>query len=236
MSRINQTQKIIRHYYGKRGEYLQEHSEFFKTSHINKDLQFLIKALELSRQDIILDIACGQGRHSNALAKKGFTVDGVDFSKHLLDQAKKDGVKKHRSHYYVNNIEDFKLKDTYSKAYWFFSDLAGIDISKALQSISHAMRQDGRVLIDTDNIYRLKSYLKRNVTTELFFDAKMSELLDKKTNIRVRYLTLSEWKRILKQTGLFVKNTFGDYSAGKYTKESPRLILILKKKRQNHKI
>ena len=40
----------------------------------------------------ILDVPCGQGRHAHLLAEAGYNVEGVDYSTHLLDIARKRGV------------------------------------------------------------------------------------------------------------------------------------------------
>ena len=40
----------------------------------------------------ILDVPCGQGRHAHLLAEAGFRVDGLDYSAHLIDRARKRGV------------------------------------------------------------------------------------------------------------------------------------------------
>ncbi|MBN2783073.1 MAG: methyltransferase domain-containing protein, partial [Campylobacterales bacterium] len=46
----------------------------------------LEKYLELANVGNALDIACGLGRNSTFLAKKGFEVDAVDFSDYALSQ------------------------------------------------------------------------------------------------------------------------------------------------------
>ena len=40
----------------------------------------------------ILDVPCGQGRHAHLLAEAGYRVDGLDYSKYLLDRAKERGT------------------------------------------------------------------------------------------------------------------------------------------------
>jgi len=40
----------------------------------------------------ILDVPCGQGRHTHLLAESGYDVDGLDYSRKLLDVARKRGT------------------------------------------------------------------------------------------------------------------------------------------------
>src|SRR3954451_24201816 len=54
------------------------------------DLPFLEKAFGAG--GAILDIACGAGRHSIPLARRGFDVTGVDLSPTFLDEARRRSV------------------------------------------------------------------------------------------------------------------------------------------------
>lgn len=50
-------------------------------------VDFIVNTLELTGKERILDLACGFGRHSIALARRGFSVVGVDFTKDFIDDA-----------------------------------------------------------------------------------------------------------------------------------------------------
>ncbi|MCC6151842.1 MAG: methyltransferase domain-containing protein [Planctomycetes bacterium] len=55
-----------------------------------KEVDLLIKATGLEPNDKVLDLCCGQGRHSLELAKRGFrNVTGVDRSRYLIRLARK---------------------------------------------------------------------------------------------------------------------------------------------------
>lgn len=55
-----------------------------------KQVDFLIKTLSLSGNERILDLACGYGRHALSLAKRGFSVVGVDITQDYIDDATKN--------------------------------------------------------------------------------------------------------------------------------------------------
>ena len=52
----------------------------------------LIELLELPAGSRVLDCPCGQGRHAHLLAEAGFDVDGLDYSRDLLAQARARGT------------------------------------------------------------------------------------------------------------------------------------------------
>jgi SAM-dependent methyltransferase len=52
----------------------------------------LIDILGLPVGSRVLDVPCGQGRHSHLLAEAGFRVDGVDYSETLLTVARRRGT------------------------------------------------------------------------------------------------------------------------------------------------
>lgn len=55
-----------------------------------RDIDFIVKVLGLQPNDRILDLCCGQGRHSIELARRGFRyVTGVDRSRYLIRLARK---------------------------------------------------------------------------------------------------------------------------------------------------
>jgi len=53
------------------------------------EVDFLIKELELTPGAFILDLGCGTGRHSVELAKRGYTVTGLDISQGMLQEAQR---------------------------------------------------------------------------------------------------------------------------------------------------
>jgi cyclopropane fatty-acyl-phospholipid synthase-like methyltransferase len=53
------------------------------------DVDFIEKALELPPAARILDVPCGSGRHSIALAGRGHRVTGVDLSTEAIDHARR---------------------------------------------------------------------------------------------------------------------------------------------------
>ncbi len=52
------------------------------------EIDRLVRILELSPEQTILDVCCGYGRHALELARRGFTVTGIDLASRQIDAAK----------------------------------------------------------------------------------------------------------------------------------------------------
>ena len=72
--------------------YLREYEPLFTLERDRREVARLLDVLGLPSGSRILDVPCGQGRHSHLLAEAGFLVDGVDLSPHLLARARERGT------------------------------------------------------------------------------------------------------------------------------------------------
>lgn len=220
----------IKKYYNSPNKYLQEHIHFFNNSNIKKDVLFLKKTLNLNKKDQILDIACGQGRHVNELASLNYNVTGIDFAKNLLKIAKeKSSNIENQPKYYLKDLSSFKLNKKYSKAYWFFSDLANLNPEIIIKNISKTLKKNGLLLLDFDNIFRLINTLNQKKYANLIFNTRKSILIDKENQAKIPYLTINEWENIFKKNKIKIIGVYGNYNLDEYSIKSPRMIIKLKK-------
>ena len=51
------------------------------------EVDFLIDQLKLQGNEKILDLACGYGRHSLELARRGYDVTGIDITSEYIEYA-----------------------------------------------------------------------------------------------------------------------------------------------------
>lgn len=58
-------------------------------SRLSREMPFLLSLIENTDEPRVLDMACGSGRHSIALAVRGADVTGIDASKSMIEAAKK---------------------------------------------------------------------------------------------------------------------------------------------------
>ncbi|MCE5343108.1 MAG: class I SAM-dependent methyltransferase [Eubacteriales bacterium] len=59
----------------------------FRTEETEQQVDFLVRTLPLTGGERILDLACGFGRHALALARRGYTVVGVDLTPAYIQAA-----------------------------------------------------------------------------------------------------------------------------------------------------
>jgi len=231
---MNQNLTPLQNYYNDPEGYLAQHEHYLATHDPIHEVDLLIDALDIKPTDRILDIACGQGRHSNEFAKRGYVIDGVDFSTSLLDMAKQDSIAlKQPPSYYFQNIEDLNLPAEYDVAYWFFPDFADINLPLAIKSISAQIKPGGTIFIDSDSLFNIIKRIGSN-NPNYYFDPETLQLIDSARGIKVLYPTYPMWEEWLEANGLSVSDVWGDYDASSYTVDSPRLILLAHKSQSNN--
>jgi ubiquinone/menaquinone biosynthesis C-methylase UbiE len=92
-----------------------------------KLLKKIEENLEIGREDVVLDLCCGNGLITNYLAPKCKFIVGVDFTEKLIDEMNK-GKKSDNIIGIVNDITTMKFKDnSFDKILFYFS----------IQHISH---------------------------------------------------------------------------------------------------
>ena len=76
-----------------KGDYLRVYGHTLQQDRTDLETQFAIHALGIQPHHRVLDLCCGQGRHSIALAQTGLDVTGVDLSVEMLDIARSEAAK-----------------------------------------------------------------------------------------------------------------------------------------------
>lgn len=237
-------------YYTKR---FQAFAEFYKDSESPKQIEFIEKAVPLKPHHRILDLACGYGRHSILLIKKGYSVTGYDLSCDYIDQARQEAEKADVNVTFermdmrsLDVFERFDVMISFSTSLAFYDDKVNRDI---FHRIYRVLKPDGVFLLDQANIFWVISLDKHSGKQKLpdgrthrykySFDAgrcilsRRSFLEDEEgcceSGWDIRYYTLPELYSILEDIGFNVLRVYGNYDSSPYHLKSDRLILILKK-------
>jgi len=134
-------------------KYLDTYLGGLTAERTTEEVDFYIKAAKLKQSDEILDLACGHGRHSIELAKRGFVhVTASDYSEVFISKAIKDakdaGVK---ISFIQEDMKKLPYKDKFNAvlllftAFGYFDDETNKDVLKQIQN---SLKPDGRFLID----------------------------------------------------------------------------------------
>lgn len=224
-----------------------------------KEVLFIIKKLFLKRGARILDVPCGQGRHSIEFAKRGFRTTGVDYSPTLLAVARqKAGENRVFPRLIKGDMRFIKLWGRFDaivvlgNSFGYFDDTEN---EKVIANLSGLLKKNGRLVLDLSNLAGMlktaqtkERHTKRvkkeggivEIREESLFDPlrlvktlrwTVSENNKKETmRARLRFYTFPEISSMLAQHKLRVIRTFGSFDGKPYGFETPRLIIVARKR------
>jgi ubiquinone/menaquinone biosynthesis C-methylase UbiE len=106
----------------------------------------------------ILDVACGEGRISIALARLGFRVTGLDASESLLQRAKQKALRaKMDIEWLQRDMREIGIDNRFDAVVNMFTSFgyfnSNSDNLKALQSMNKALKKSGKFILDIENIF-----------------------------------------------------------------------------------
>ena len=202
----------------------------------------------------VLDLACGPGRHSVGLAKKGFRVTGVDLSDFLLRRAV--GLAQAESvdvEWVREDMRRFVRPDTFDLAINIFTAFGYFDDKqddlRVLHNIYRSLNEGGALVIDVMG----KEWLARRflpTTSEELDDGRLliqrHEIFDDWTRIRNQWIVIEndetatfrfhhtvysgqELKDRLFEVGFGDVKLFGGMDGSEYGLNARRLVAVARK-------
>jgi SAM-dependent methyltransferase len=120
------------------------------------EVDFIEQALELQPGATILDLCCGQGRHSVLLAQRGYEVTGQDLSPCLLDLARRAAEEAGVNVEWVeSDMRELNSTDRFDAVINMFTAFGYLESEqeelKVLRGVRRALRPGGRFLLDLPN-------------------------------------------------------------------------------------
>lgn len=208
-------------------------------------MEHLTAYLNIPKNDTILDLACGKGRHSVHLNSLGFDVTGLDLSQESINHAKQ--FENDTLHFDVHNMsvayhKQFDAVFNLFTSFGYFEDEA--DNLNTIKAIKANLKPNGIGIIDFMNVnYVLNNLVSENVKViddiafkqqryekegyiikDISFEHEQHQY---KFQERVKALTLSDFERMFEAAGIQLLDVFGDYKLKTYHPEfSERLIMI----------
>ena len=197
-------------------------------------LNLILPNLKLQPNARILDLGCGNGRHSINLAKLGFNVTGLDLSSNLLSIAKQEAERqKIKIDFVEADMRYFKLYPLFNGIFSFFTSFGFFDDDRenfsVFRNVSDHLVKDGFYVFD----YLNESFIRKNLVSEDVQQKgdftivqkrriendmvkktvrieKKNEILEFEESVKLYpYEMISE---VLTNFGLEVAHSWGDYS------------------------
>ncbi|RLG72701.1 MAG: hypothetical protein DRO23_10050 [Thermoprotei archaeon] len=223
------------------------------------EAEFIVKVLDLPKGSKVLDLGCGYGRHAVYLAKWGYKVTCYDLSKYLLKKARERAKEfKVKMEFVRGDMRKLNYSNTFNGVYMafttfgYFSDKENF---KLLKKISKALKEKGKLLIDTWNKFRTISHFYSQGGTEVYrwwksgdyiildktrFDMEKEAIINIRIFIKdgkiicerkfeVIAYSFKELKNMLNRAGLVIVKAYGNYQGEAFQMNSRRLVIVAEK-------
>ena len=224
-----------------------------------RQVDFLIEKLELNGSEKILDLACGFGRHSLELARRGFDVTGVDITPAYIDYAT-ELVKKENlnARFICSDIREVDFENEFDVVLNMADGAVGYleddkENLKIFAVVSRALKSGGKHFMDIMNgdyatIHfpcKLWDAGEKCLTLSNFeWDAKTKTLIygqldfpygeilpmpEMEEGNTIRLYSLGEIEDIFKNLGMKVYKSFADFSGKPSSSSSIQLMVCSRK-------
>jgi len=135
-----------------------------------REIDLLVEATGIDMGDRILDLCCGQGRHSLELARRGFReVTGLDRSRYLVRLARRRAAKSGFSvAFHEGDARKFRLANGTFDSVFLMGNSFGYfdsqdDDRAVLKRVQQALRAGGRIALDlTDGEWIRENFERRS--------------------------------------------------------------------------
>lgn len=217
-----------------------------------KLLDLIFPCLNLTTSSRILDLGCGNGRHSIQMTKRGYHVTGLDLSPHLLSIARKDAAKQDLT---INFIESdmryFKLFPPFDAVFNCFTSFGFFEDDRenfsVWRNVSEHLNPGGYFIFDYLNEAYIRQHLvdadekdfgkfhisqKRRIEKDMIKKIvrinKNDEILEFEESVKLYSFDMIA--SVLDNFGFSIEKTWGNYDGGILSPNNDRIILTAKRK------
>jgi ubiquinone/menaquinone biosynthesis C-methylase UbiE len=236
-------------------DYLRIYGPDLSEERTEQETDHIVERLALPPGSKVLDLCCGHGRHSIALAERGFQVTGQDLSAVFLEKARADAAEAGVLVRWVHgDMRQVPFEKEFDAAINMFSAFGYLESEeedqKVLNQVHRALKPGGQFLLET--IHR--AWLIRNFESRgwhigaegvVVLEERQFNLLTGRNQVTVtlidhdgarhlrqhamRIYSAAELVRMVAQTGLTVEAAYGALDGRELTLDSNRLVLLARR-------
>jgi SAM-dependent methyltransferase len=211
------------------------------------EARFSLDQVRIRPNDVVLDLACGAGRHMHYLLEATPHVTGLDYSAALLRRA--DSLLNGRGHLVRGDMRHLPFEACFDVLATYFTTFGYFGEEENQQTAccaARALRPGGRFFIDYLNPDHVRATLDPasvrcvggyEVREDRWIDEQADRVNKKTTVLRdgeqvteseesVRLYDEPCFRTLLERAGLETTAVFGDYEGNPVHKDRPRMIFV----------
>ena len=239
-----------------RSDYLNVYGHMFTEERAEKESAFVASALGLKAGASVLDLCCGQGRHSIQLAKRGLRVTSLDLNAEYLELAKQAAATaKVEIETVAADMREIPFEDKFDAIVNMYSSFGYLESEaedlKVLESAAKALKAGGQLLLDMLNReWAIDNYIQNDWHTgadgTLYVERRDLDLATSRMHVHfivvdskggrresighnIRLYTLTEMTRLLERVGIRVTSVVGGFDSEDYGIVTRRMIIVGRK-------
>jgi len=233
-------------------------TDYYHQLYFNRDereatefINRLLNHLQPPADALLIDVACGRGRHAKILAARQYDVTGIDLSAENISYASQ--FETERLHFYQHDMRLPYWMNFFNYAFNFFTSFGYFRTERehynAVRTISQSLQPGGIFVLDYLNVHYAEDHLVHKSEKEIdgvnyyltkwydethFYKKIIVEDDALETPLEfteiVAKFSLGDFNDMFAFHDLQIQEVFGDYSLGSYdVKKSPRLIMVARK-------
>lgn len=233
-------------------EYLYFYRDILTPDRLKKEIDFLVKYAELDQPLDILDLACGHGRHANALAQLGHHVTGVDVNDGFLKVAQDEASKlKVNVKYIQQDMRKLDFINAFDRVFVLFTAIGYFhedENEKVFRHVFQTLKPNGIFCFDSHNrdnfmtYYVPSSVVERDgnlMIDQRTFDSLSGRCMTKRSvcynqtiksfHFSVRLYNPTEIIKLFKQIGFSSIEFYENWDGTLLGQNSKRMIVVAKK-------
>jgi SAM-dependent methyltransferase len=216
------------------------------------EADFLEKVLEPSAGARLLDVPCGNGRHSLELASRGYRTTGVDIAEEFVREAQSQTASGLQAEFFLGDMQHLPWQSEFDGAFCFGNSFGYTEHKGTvdfLSALSRTLKRGSRFVLETglaaeSILPKLQERGWVQIGNILFLSARRYEAAESRLCIQYTFVcdgkqetreasqqvyTVAEIRRLLEEAGLGTLALYSSLDQQPYQLGSPRLLVVAEK-------